>query len=138
MKVLHLFLWFSLRRTINLLKRTFYLSFHLGSNVGCYDLLQAVQQRESLKAVIFGHVHHSYGAAQQDNKLFINAAQYNGIYHGDVRNEPYEISMRRVDKSIVRVNPMPMTTDTKGSTNESNLRTPIYENRNDKNAKAKI
>ena len=108
--------------------------FLLGKNVGCKDLLDAIGQRPSLKAIIFGHVHHSYGAIERDGKLFINAAQYNGIYQNDRRNEPYEISMRGHDKSIVSVHPIPTKTNTttKNSTTENTnelvSHTPVDEN----------
>ncbi len=71
-----------------------------GERVGCQDLREAISRRNSLKAVIFGHVHYSYGATQVDNKWFINAAQYNGIHQNDRRNEPIEVFIRSSDKSI--------------------------------------
>jgi hypothetical protein len=69
------------------------------THVDCDDLREAIRQRPSLKAIIFGHVHHSYGARQLGNQWFINAAQYNGIHKGDFRNEPFEIWMRLVDRT---------------------------------------
>ncbi len=70
-----------------------------------------------------------------ENKWFINAAQYNGIYHQDVRNEPFEILMRRHDKKILYVNPNQpaMNTTMQRSVThkpyESNSRYYMYENR---------
>ena len=72
--------------------------YPLGKQIGCEDMLKAMQRRPCLKAVIFGHVHHSYGVVQKD-KLFINAAQYNGIFHNDVHNKPYQFWMRSDDKA---------------------------------------
>jgi hypothetical protein len=45
-------------------------------------------------------VHFSYGVLKEENKWFINAAQYNGIHNNDERNEPIELYMRSSDKSI--------------------------------------
>ena len=55
---------------------------------------------------------HSYGAIEQDNKWFINAAQYNVIDEGDSNNKPCEIWMRPDNKSIYHINPMPITLNT--------------------------
>ncbi|CAF3447631.1 unnamed protein product, partial [Rotaria socialis] len=71
-----------------------------GQHVGCNVLRQAIQQRPRLKAVVFGHIHHSFGCQLIENKWFINAAQYNGIFHRDRENQPFEIMMRRDDKKI--------------------------------------
>lgn len=71
-----------------------------GDRVGCHDLLEAINERPSIKAVVFGHVHHSYGFHKSNNKWFINAAQYNGIYDGDIRNVPIEMFLHRNNKSI--------------------------------------
>ncbi len=73
---------------------------NLGQHVGCQDLREAIFRRQSLKSVIFGHVHHSYGATKEGNKWFVNAAQYNGIYNNDSRNKPIELYLRSSDKSI--------------------------------------
>ncbi|CAF4712560.1 unnamed protein product, partial [Rotaria socialis] len=78
---------------------------YTGEHVGCEDLREAIRQRPSLTAVVFGHVHHSYGATFEDNKWFINAAQYNGIYYHDVRNQPLEFFMERSNKMIYSVTP---------------------------------
>ncbi|CAF3418125.1 unnamed protein product [Rotaria socialis] len=74
-----------------------------GSHVGCADLRDAISLRPSLKAVVFGHVHHSYGFRQINKTWFINAAQYNGIYSDDNENTPIEIFVLRDDNTIHHV-----------------------------------
>ncbi|CAF2938094.1 unnamed protein product [Rotaria sp. Silwood2] len=74
-----------------------------GVHVGCENLWNTISKRDRLKAIIFGHVHHSYGFKQKDNKWFINATQYNGIYQGDIRNQPFELYMQSWDKTVSQV-----------------------------------
>ncbi|CAF3508680.1 unnamed protein product, partial [Rotaria sp. Silwood2] len=71
--------------------------------IGCEDLRDAIRRRSSLKVIVFGHVHHSYGAQREDNKWFINAAQYNGIFDGDLRNKPIQVLLRRQDKTVYNI-----------------------------------
>ncbi|UJR33258.1 hypothetical protein I4U23_020713 [Adineta vaga] len=75
-----------------------------GEHIGCHVLRDAIEQRPSLKAIIFGHVHSSYGSTQIDKKWFINTSQYHGIFHYDKENQPYEIGIRCSDKKITSVN----------------------------------
>ena len=74
-----------------------------GASVGCRDLATAIFVRPAIKAVIFGHIHHSYGQKKSDGVLFINAAQYNGIHEGDTRNKIVELVFNRRTKEIVDV-----------------------------------
>ena len=69
--------------------------------MGCDDLAAAIHGRSSIKAVIFGHVHQSHGEQRIGGKLFVNAAQYNGIYEGDGRNKIVELLVDRKGKEIV-------------------------------------
>ena len=44
-----------------------------GSNVGCRDLLDRIDELR-LKAHIFGHIHEGYGSYQRDDTTLINAS----------------------------------------------------------------
>lgn len=50
-------------------------------NVGCKDLLAAIQKRPSIKAHIFGHIHTGSGIFNEHDKWFINAAILNDEYN---------------------------------------------------------
>ena len=71
--------------------------------MGCEDLAAAIKARRSLKAVIFGHVHHSHGEEKIDGKWFVNAAQYNGIHDGDAKNKIIELVVNRKTKEVIDV-----------------------------------
>ena len=45
-----------------------------GEDVGCEDLLQAVQRRVKPLIHIFGHIHEGYGATLDENTVYINAS----------------------------------------------------------------
>ena len=45
------------------------------------------------KAMVFGHVHASFGQQQIDGIQYVNAAQFNGIYSGDKSVKPVVITI---------------------------------------------
>ena len=73
--------------------------------MGCRDLANAIEERPSLKAIIFGHVHHSYGARKLNDTWFINAAQYNYIHEQNKGNILIELKVGRDDKQVHQIVP---------------------------------
>lgn len=73
----------------------------IGQHVGCQDLLDAINQRNSLRVVVFGHVHNDYGFDNKADKWFINASQCNGLYRGDYKNQPIQFSMDKYTKKVL-------------------------------------
>jgi|ERR1700722_19656758 len=43
-------------------------------NVGCEDLLARIKELKKLRLHIFGHIHNSFGTAEKDGVIFVNAA----------------------------------------------------------------
>lgn len=52
----------------------------LGENVGCADLLSAIQTRIKPHWHVFGHIHEGYGMIQEGRTAFINASVCDASY----------------------------------------------------------
>eukprot|EP01023_Acetabularia_acetabulum_P026347 TRINITY_DN25061_c0_g1_i4.p3 TRINITY_DN25061_c0_g1~~TRINITY_DN25061_c0_g1_i4.p3 ORF type:complete len:232 (-),score=55.01 TRINITY_DN25061_c0_g1_i4:116-811(-) len=72
-----------------------------GMRVGCPKLRERIGEMDQLQAVIWGHIHESAGVVKDDEKgvTFVNAAQYNGIYNGLQKVQPFvvEVSDNRIN-----------------------------------------
>ena len=65
-----------------------------GKVVGCFDLLQEVQDRVKPRVHVFGHVHESYGTSYDGTTLYVNASnlthQYLPLHHCLVIDVPHD------------------------------------------------
>ena len=65
-----------------------------GMSIGDKVLMNEINQRIKPKAVLFGHVHASFGQTEVDGIQYVNAAQFNGIYSGDSSVKPVVITIK--------------------------------------------
>lgn len=56
-------------------------------NVGCYDLLQEIQQRVKPRVNIFGHIHEGFGTTFDGETLYVNASSV------DIRYRPLQYAI---------------------------------------------
>mmetsp|Transcript_24923 Transcript_24923/g.21803 ORF Transcript_24923/g.21803 Transcript_24923/m.21803 type:complete len:267 (+) Transcript_24923:2-802(+) len=64
-----------------------------GKSIGDNMLWNQLNHRIRPKAMVFGHVHASFGTQQVNGVQYVNAAQFNGIYSGDKSVRPVVVNI---------------------------------------------